>query len=89
MAISFAKDIKPLFRPKDIACMKPHGVELDSFEYMSDPKENPSHPDHGNVRDVLDRLSGRILPRMPMGAPPWPDTQIKLLESWIKEGCLP
>jgi hypothetical protein len=35
-AVSFAADIKPLFRPVDVAHMKPHGVKLDDYQYMSD-----------------------------------------------------
>jgi hypothetical protein len=35
--VSFATDIKPLFRPVDIAHMSPHGVKLDDYDYMSDP----------------------------------------------------
>jgi hypothetical protein len=69
--------------------MTPHGVHLDSFEYMSDPARNALHADYGNARDVLDRVSGRVLPRMPLGAPPWTKEQIDLLERWVNEGCLP
>lgn len=69
--------------------MKPHGVELDSFEYMSNPAGTAAHTDHGNARDVLDRVDGSVLPRMPMGAPPWSEAQVKLLSEWIDEGCLP
>jgi hypothetical protein len=29
MALSFATDIRPLFRDDDIECMKPMGVDLD------------------------------------------------------------
>ena len=37
MAVSFARDILPLFRAIDIAHMKGPGVLLDSYAYMSDP----------------------------------------------------
>jgi hypothetical protein len=50
--VSFATDIKPLFRPIDIAHMKPHGVKLDDYPYMSDPANN-----HQNAQDVQDALS--------------------------------
>jgi hypothetical protein len=89
MSTSFANDIQPLFRPKDIICMSPHGIDLSSFEYMSDPTGNATHADYGNARDVLDRIDGTILPRMPKGAPPWTDSQIDLLRNWIAEGCPP
>ena len=35
--ISFAADIKPLFRTIDISHMTPFGVELDDYTYMSNP----------------------------------------------------
>jgi len=50
--VSFATDIKPLFRPVDIAHMKPHGVKLDDYQYMSDPANN-----HQNAQRVQDTLS--------------------------------
>lgn len=43
MKVSFAKDIKPLFRPIDIDHMKKRGVKLDDFAYMSDPTDNHQH----------------------------------------------
>lgn len=89
MATSFATDVRPLFRAKDVSCMERHGVLLDSFEYMSNPAADALHEDHGNARSVLDRISGRILPRMPLGAPAWPEEQILLFGQWIEEGCPP
>jgi hypothetical protein len=35
--ISFSADVRPLFRAIDISHMKPFGVELDSYTYMSNP----------------------------------------------------
>jgi len=32
--LTFEKDIKPMFRPVDIAHMKPMGVKLDDYGYM-------------------------------------------------------
>ena len=37
MAVSFARDIRPLFTEVDIAHMKGFGVLLDDFDYMRDP----------------------------------------------------
>src|SRR5512143_584555 len=34
--VSFSADIKPLFRSIDISHMKPFGVELDDYTYMSE-----------------------------------------------------
>ena len=37
LQVSFAADIKPLFRDIDISHMKSFGVELDDYTYMSNP----------------------------------------------------
>ena len=88
MCRSFANDVLPLFRLKDINCMRGFGVLLDSFDYMSDAAGNAQYADHGNARDVLARVDGTVLPRMPMGAPSWTVEQIGLLRGWIDDGCL-
>jgi hypothetical protein len=36
--VSFARDVKPLFREIDIQHMKPSRRFLDDYTYMSDPK---------------------------------------------------
>jgi hypothetical protein len=48
--VSFASDIKPLFRAIDISHMKPKGVKLDDYTYMSDPN---------NAERVLATLSSQ------------------------------
>jgi hypothetical protein len=35
--VSFARDIRPLFRAVDISHMQPHGVKLDDYTFMSKP----------------------------------------------------
>ena len=50
--VSFAGDIKPLFRAIDISHMKLAGVKLDDYTYMSDPS-------HAN--NVLATLSSDLL----------------------------
>jgi len=51
--VSFANDIRPLFRPIDIEHMLPFAVLLDDYAYMSNAAN-----DHKNARDVHDFLSG-------------------------------
>ena len=46
--VSFARDIKPLFRAVDISHMKAHGIKLDDYTFMSDPD---------NANKVLGALS--------------------------------
>jgi len=79
MAVSFAHDILPLFRPIDIAHMKGGGVLLDSYAYMSDP---------AHAKSVLDSLTGAP-PHMPPGGPYWSPEQLDLLQKWIADGYQP
>jgi len=81
---SFAKDILPLFRPGDIACMKARGVLLDSYAYMSDDTDG-----HSNAQDVYDALTGAATPRMPFHGPYWQQSQLDLFAKWMSDGYQP
>jgi hypothetical protein len=74
---SFARDILPLFRPIDIQHMKPMGVMLSDFNYMSDPNA---------AQKVLDTLSEKS---MPPGGPFWSPAQLELFKKWMTDGLLP
>jgi hypothetical protein len=87
--VSFATDIKVLFRARDISCMSAYGVLLDDYAYMSDPAPNGGFPDHGNARAVYDHLTGDAAPRMPMGGPYWSEQQISTFNSWMTGGFQP
>lgn len=80
--VSFAVDIKPLFRAVDIAHMKPFGVELDNYNYMSNP---------ANADRVLATLSSHEdePPSMPPGGPYWTAAQLALFIQWQKDGYQP
>lgn len=79
-AVSFAKDILPLFRSMDIDHMSPMGVLLDDYSYMSDP---------ANAKSVYEYLSGAQEPQMPPGGPYWSADQLALFERWMSGGCKP
>jgi hypothetical protein len=83
MALSFAKDIVRLFRPVDIEHMKVHGVLLDSYDYMSDPRG-----DHAHAVAVRKTLGGNP-PSMPPGGPYWTEAQLELFDTWMREGFAP
>jgi len=80
--ISFARDIKPLFRVVDISHMKVHGIKLDDYTFMSDP-------------DDADKVLGTLSPRdndppaMPPGGPYWTADQLALFAKWQNEGYQP
>ena len=64
--VSFARDIRPLFRAVDVSHMKSHGIKLDDYTFMSDPD---------NADKVLETLSphdGDDPPAMPPGGPTGP-----------------
>lgn len=71
--VSFAADIRPLFREKDIQSMSRH-FDLTSFE---------------DVSTVADRILGRLRSgSMPCDGE-WPSEQVDLFERWIQTGKKP
>jgi len=80
--VSFSADIQPLFRAIDILHMKPFGVELDSYTYMSNPD---------NANAVLATLSPHDgqPPTMPPGGPYWTSGQLALFAQWQSGGYQP
>jgi hypothetical protein len=80
--VSFARDIKPLFRAVDIAHMKRHKINLDDYTFMS-------KPDHANK--VLRTLSPHEddPPSMPPSGPYWTEDQLALFAQWQKDGYQP
>ena len=84
MPVSFATEIRPMFRPTDINCMALHSVFLDDYAYMSDPANN-----HANGVRVRDYLTGSLTPRMPKGGPYWTQPMIDLFNQWMADGYQP
>ncbi len=86
MARSFAKDIKPLFRQKDVDCMSGMGVALADYGYMSKADGDGAFADHANARNVYCHLiPDACNPRMPMGGPYWSQGQLDLFKEWMAE----
>lgn len=80
--VSFATDIKTLFRAADISHMKPFGVQLDNYNYMSNPVNA------GHVLAALSPHDGEP-PSMPPGGPYWTGAQLALFIQWQKDGYQP
>jgi hypothetical protein len=89
MAVSFQSDILPMFRGIDINHMKPMGVRLDDYGYMSDAAADSTYPDHANARQVYCYLTGDCEPRMPPGGPYWSADQLQLFSQWMDGGFQP
>jgi hypothetical protein len=92
--VSYAKDIKPLFTKNDIDHMRPFKVNLDQFEWMSDPAAGSvgscaNFDDHGNARSVFGYLTGDCTPRMPLGGPFWDADKLALYQRWMDDGFQP
>jgi len=82
--VSFASDIRPLFRSVDIEHMKGMEILLDDYKYMSDATNG-----YQNAQRVYDSLTGKTEPRMPPNGPYWSKGKLDLFESWMKGGCQP
>jgi hypothetical protein len=74
MALSFATDIRPLFRDEDIDCMKPMGIDLDDPAWMCVP---------ANAQDVYRTVSDGSMPP----DEPWPADRVSLFKKWMDAGC--
>lgn len=73
-ALKFVSDIRPLFRQRDIAAMKPSGVDLSSYEDV-----------RKRAKDIHARLSAK---EMPCDGP-WSAENIKRFKDWMESGMEP
>jgi hypothetical protein len=75
MAVSFARDIRPLFRDSpDVDTMKDYGVDLSSF---ADVKHN--------AKIIYVRILDGSMPCDLS----WPQEHVALFRRWIDEGMAP
>lgn len=74
MALSFAVDIRPLFREEDIECMQGMGVDLGDAAWMCVP---------ANAQSVYERVADGSMP--PDEA--WSQENVSLFKSWMDAGC--
>jgi hypothetical protein len=74
MALSFATDIRPLFRQEDIDCMKSMGIDLDDPAWMCVP---------ANAQAVYSAVSDGSMPP----DEPWPAERVSLFKEWMDAGC--
>jgi len=75
MALSFAADIRPLFRDSpDVDTMKDYGLDLSSYEQVKT-----------RAREIYERLEDRSMPC----DEPWPEERLALFKRWMDEGMAP
>src|SRR5262249_9228695 len=82
--VSFARDIRPLFRSVDIEHMKGMDILLDDYKYMSDATNQ-----YENAHRVYDSLTGKTQPRMPRKGREWTKETCDLFKNGMKGGCPP
>ena len=93
-APSYAVDVQPIFAQYCFACHSGEGarkgVRLDSYEYVlaggtSRPVIIPGDP---SGSELLKRITGDSVPRMPRNGPPFlTDQEIQIITSWIAAGA--
>ena len=75
MTVSFANDIRPLFRDSpDIDSMKGYGLDLSSYEDVK-----------AHAGAIYDRLADGSMPCDGR----WPEKQIASFKQWMQEGMAP
>jgi hypothetical protein len=75
MALSFATDIRPLFRDsEDVEVMKNFGLDLSSYEEVKAQAEN-----------IYARIEDGSMPC----DEPWPKEQLARFKQWMQEGSAP
>lgn len=73
MALSFAKDILPMFREGDVKCMASDGVLLNDPAWMRVA---------ANAQAVYDAVSNGSMPP----DAPWTEDRVKTFKAWMDEG---
>ncbi len=75
MALSFANDIRPLFRDSpDVEAMKSFGLDLSSYEDVK-----------ANAEAIYTRLEDGSMPCDDA----WPKEQVAKFKQWMTEGMAP
>ena len=75
MPLSFAADIRPLFRDSpDVDSMKAYGLDLSSFEEVK-----------ARASEIFARLEDGSMPC----DEPWPKERLALFKRWMDEGMFP
>jgi len=80
MALSFEKDIKPLFTSMDQDHMKKRGTKFDLWSY-ADVKRKADV--------ILARVKSGSMPPPSSGEPRWGDDKVNKFQQWINEGYPP
>ena len=72
--LSFAADIRPLFRPYDVESMRPAGLDLSSYDEVKK-----------RAQVIYARLSAKDMPC----DGPWSDDSVQKFKKWMESGMEP
>ncbi|WP_299817314.1 hypothetical protein [uncultured Roseibium sp.] len=73
--VTWENTIKDYFTAKDVACMTPRGVLLDSYDYVS----NQQH-----AQAIYIKVKSGA---MPIGEPAWTADKVQTFFDWVKAGA--
>lgn len=75
MPLSFARDIRPLFRDTpDVDAMRDIGLDLSSYDEVK-----------ARAAEIYERLEDESMPC----DEPWPEEKIARFKQWMEEGMAP
>jgi hypothetical protein len=92
-APSFSRDIQPILQKKCQGCHQPastmSGLDLTTFDgFSKGGKRGPAFVTERPEESIVVRyLTAALQPRMPLGEPALPDSEITLLREWIRDGA--
>lgn len=71
------------------AALKSGGLNLETYDgLMAGGRTGAAVvPGHGKESLIIQHLTGEVLPQMPNGMPPLPDTDIATIRLWIDQGA--
>jgi hypothetical protein len=85
MPATYANDIRPKIRDRDITCMTRRGYSIGDADWMCDPSPGDGFDDHGNARHVFEVLSVGKMPPDGKWSQDWLDTY----QAWMDGGFQP
>lgn len=77
-AMSFAKDIRPMFTDTDIDHMEPYGLDLSSRDEVA-----------GRADEIYTMVKEKTMPPPASGLPLWSDEMCERFAAWQRQGCPP
>ncbi len=91
---TYVQDVRPILAARCVKCHSganpPRGLRLDTYEHVLAGSTYravvvPGDPD---ASELVRRIRGESVPRMPFDGPPFLDeAQIRLIEAWIAAGA--